>query len=1110
LTEQASAHREPIERLAHEFLEAYHHEAGPALIDCASSLADLTDQTHERLLGLAAKGQLNSVSADATGTFDTDSRGGPGRIPERLGDFRILREVGRGGMGIVYEAEQKSLGRHVALKVLPSSSVLNPRTLQRFLREARAAARLHHTNIVPVFGVAEENGLHYYVMQFIAGSGLHEVIDELRCLEPAKCSPNEESDAVPDSGVTQGLGELARGLLTGHFALAASEVTTDAESPSDEPIAEHVHAANSQMLGGPTTLSPSGRGFFCTVARLGLQVAQALAYAHGQGVLHRDIKPSNLLLDVQGTVWVADFGLAKAMDDTEGLTGEGDVLGTLRYMAPERFRGLSDARSDIYALGLTLYEILTLRPAFNQSERDRLIHQVTTEVPPRPRAITPGIPRDLETIVLKAIEHDPARRYPDAEEFAEDLQRFLSDRPIRARPVGFVERGWKWSRRKPAVAGLLVAFVLAVAAGFAGVTWQWRRAIVARDAALVNEGRARTNFEHALETVNTFCTQVSEEQLLDEPGMQPLRRRLLELARRYYQKFQRERAGDPTVKKELARTFLRYGVLTLQLGDGAGARVALLRAKDISTELCRMEPNDIASRADLVRAYVALEEVYRLVDYGMNTTILQYMPRDTAECIAIAERLVADDPANVEYLCLLGRAYDALGARQLQITRFHAAEEAYIQAIEVLQRAHSRAPDDADVAGALVLAYGDLALVNRQVGRHATGVPSLERALELIAAQEKASPRSRRYRLGSAQSLTQLGSALIDLGCYQQAAERLNLAAARLTALQGQDAEAVDVRYWANVAQTSLGRLALGRGHVAEAEASLRSAVAIYEQVPAGSLSARDLLAVGWSYIWLGWSLHSRGDVVAVRQVAGKVSEIPGLIDQGLIAGGMMSLMAREIAQLKDQIKLLQLSAHAATAADQIAVREAAVRAWEIQVHKRPENLADRFELAWSQVLFAEVLAEAGQAGDAGSRLDAALAALENLTRAEPKNLRWQQAIARCWEVLARLHSAVGRTADSRDAAVKVLAIARELARTDSAYSYDLACALSLHGTLLSSRRDEDEAVAILRQSIRDGFDDDQRLRTDPRLKSLRNRPDFPTNQPTTAATGGSPTRVAP
>src|SRR5262249_51802821 len=203
--------------------------------------------------------------------------------------------------------------------------------------------------------------------------------------------------------------------------------------------------------------------------------------------------------------------------------------------------------SDLYALGLTLYELLTLRPAFDLVDRDRLIHQVTTAVPPRPRALNGKIPRDLETIVLKAIEHEPSRRYQDAEELAEDLERFLADRPIRARPVGILERAWKWSQRKPAIAGLLAALVLAVGVGFAGITWQWREAVAARDVAQDNAVKARTNFLHAVETVNTFCTKVSEEQLLDEPGMQPLRRRLLELALGYYQRFQREQGDDPSL-----------------------------------------------------------------------------------------------------------------------------------------------------------------------------------------------------------------------------------------------------------------------------------------------------------------------------------------------------------------------------------------------------------------------------------------------------------------------------------------------------------------------------------------------------------------------------------
>jgi hypothetical protein len=203
---------------------------------------------------------------------------------------------------------------------------------------------------------------------------------------------------------------------------------------------------------------------------LGVQVAEALEYAHHQGILHRDIKPSNLLLDTAGTVWVTDFGLAKA-EDSQELTHPGDVVGTLRYMAPERLEGRADPRSDIYSLGLTLYELLTLRPALDDGYRARLMERIRQESPPLPSRIDRRIPRDLETIVLKAIVKEPGGRYATAAALAEDLRRFLADRPIQARRTPLLERAWRWCRRNPALAGMTatVALMLAVVA-FGGLT----------------------------------------------------------------------------------------------------------------------------------------------------------------------------------------------------------------------------------------------------------------------------------------------------------------------------------------------------------------------------------------------------------------------------------------------------------------------------------------------------------------------------------------------------------------------------------------------------------------------------------------------------------------
>ena len=200
-----------------------------------------------------------------------------------------------------------------------------------------------------------------------------------------------------------------------------------------------------------------------------MQVAEALQYSHAQGVLHRDIKPSNLLLDLHGTVWVADFGLAKLADQVD-LTHPGDVVGTWRYMAPERFGGVSDARSDVYSLGLTLYELLALRPSVRRLDPGGVDRQVSFGVPPRPRKVNPEVPRDLETIVLKAIEREPAERYQSAAELSDDLKRFLEDRPIRARRCSPGERVWRWARRNPAIASLGASVALLLAALAVGST----------------------------------------------------------------------------------------------------------------------------------------------------------------------------------------------------------------------------------------------------------------------------------------------------------------------------------------------------------------------------------------------------------------------------------------------------------------------------------------------------------------------------------------------------------------------------------------------------------------------------------------------------------------
>jgi serine/threonine protein kinase/WD40 repeat protein len=381
----------------------------------------------------------------------------PGEVrPEGpLGDYRIVREIGRGGMGVVYEAVQISLGRRVALKVLPFAATLDGKQLQRFKNEAQAAAHLHHTNIVPVYGVGCERGVHYYAMQLIEGQTLAAMIRGLRQL--AGLEPADETGTA------------------GPLAGAPGDEPTGPYAPVGSGTETTRAAASTERSGG----SPA---FFRTAALLGVQAAEALEHAHQLGVVHRDVKPANLLVETLSPLspkgrevggeglrlWVTDFGLAHCQNQA-GLTMTGDLVGTLRYMSPEQAlaqRVAVDHRTDVYSLGMTLYELLTLEPAFAERDRRELLRQIAFEEPRPPRRVNRSVPAELETIVLKAVEKNPAERYASAQELADDLRRFLEDQPIRARRPTLLQRAKKWGRRhRPVVwsAAVSLAALLAMA-----------------------------------------------------------------------------------------------------------------------------------------------------------------------------------------------------------------------------------------------------------------------------------------------------------------------------------------------------------------------------------------------------------------------------------------------------------------------------------------------------------------------------------------------------------------------------------------------------------------------------------------------------------------------
>ncbi len=473
--------REPVDILAEEFLCRRRNGEDVTWRTYAEQFPEHADEIREVFSAL--------VMVEELVPDDTEPESTPQiKAPQQVGDYRILRKVGSGGMGVVYEAEQVSLGRRVALKVLLPHASRDTAAMQRFRIEARAAAQLQHPNIVPVFEVGEEDGAAYYAMQFIQGHSLEQVKRELRRLrrEPQQAPSVENGEGDVASSPWHGswkpresLSENQRDSEDAGGDLRSEPVAQSGDRPQqgDQPRSEsnpsdesslaetrveessaladtEVGAADSSStisaisnLSGGSIDQTGAQKYFRSVARLGIQVARALGYAHRQSVVHRDVKPSNLLLDANGGIWLTDFGLAKV--DGKDLTRSGDVVGTVRYMAPERFKGWSDPRSDIYSLGMTLYEMLALQPAFDSSDRVSLVNEIINEQARPLRKVDRQIPRDLETIVSKAIDKEPSRRYQQAEEVADDLRRFLRNEPILARRVTSRERLWPGASEIP-------------------------------------------------------------------------------------------------------------------------------------------------------------------------------------------------------------------------------------------------------------------------------------------------------------------------------------------------------------------------------------------------------------------------------------------------------------------------------------------------------------------------------------------------------------------------------------------------------------------------------------------------------------------------------------
>lgn len=795
-----SAALESFESLASEFAELVRSGKSPEISEFADRNGELASQI-QRLFPVLEMLERNGVSdvwseqnllAEEQRAHGPDSEKWP--VPHRLGDFRLIREIGRGGMGVVYEAEQESLGRRVAIKILPTSAQFDQRRMERFATEAKASAMLHHTNIVPVFGIGREGELSFFVMQYIHGQPLDLILKDV-----AKIRDHSTKKLLAANGGTH---EMARSLFDEPI-LCGVQISTEqepqdlscpaeqAQTTCDEsPVSSHGEAKPGPDSGQTRSSSSSDTGsllgketgsnnvskvrsYFRNVARVGVKVSEALEHAHNHGILHRDIKPSNLLLDEHGAVWVTDFGVAKYFESPD-ITRTGEVVGTLRYMSPEQLNGNASLQSDIFGLGITLYEMLTLQPAYPGSDRKRLLEKVAQANLPTPRALDSRIPRDLETIVMKCVHADPGKRYATAAEVGEDLTRFLDGQPIHARRISLAEKAWKWCCRRPMLAAALTALAASIVLGAMGVGWQWQqtsKALTVSEAnfdaakqatirAEENSAKAKEHFEQARSAVVQITESISNEELLTQPDLLPVRRKLLRKALEFQIEFVKSHPGNNDVEIELATSWLNLAAASSEVSQTQVAKQCLEESRAI---LDRLRKQDLSPK-DRERVVICLAE-----NYSLDGKIAIRDSPDGQSRMFKAVRVLMDGRSENQLsdseLITLAELHRNIGDAYTDqnIGRPHPirsltqdALTSYTQSFELTQRVAATKPENRQFARMLAGDHRSLGMANRRLGelelalKHYTA--SVDQFRDLVAVE----PENTDFRFGLAEALSSL------------------------------------------------------------------------------------------------------------------------------------------------------------------------------------------------------------------------------------------------------------------------------------------------------------------------------------------------------------------
>ena len=1059
--------------------------------------------------------EATRASTDATVGWTPDPTDGArdlprGAVVRYFGDYEVLTELGRGGMGVVYRARQVSLNRPVALKMIKAGVLADDAELRRFQNEAEAVALLDHPGVVPVYEVGEHDGQRYFSMKLVEG------------------------------------GNLAERLV----------------SFKDDPKA---------------------------AATLLAETAEAVHHAHMRGILHRDLKPANILVDTEGHPHVTDFGLAKRVEAEIEMTATGVILGTPAYMSPEQavgHRGAITTATDVYGLGAILYALLTSKPPFGGDGVMETLDAVRTRPPEPPTRLNARVPRDLETICLKCLEKDPRRRYSSAQALADDLHAWLDLRPITARRVGAAERAWLWCKRKPAVAALTAAVVLAAVGGAAAVIAVQAKANADLRAANTREAQ---RFDLANEAIKLFHGEVGDDLVLKDDQFKPLRDKLLRGAADFYGKLEGLLKSQPdrASRKAMGNAYSDLGHLTAKIGDKPEALAAHRKGLAVRRELASDLTASAEARDDVARSLSAAADLLNQTGKSAEAIAHYEEARDLIEglplsgpgtdkrrallgsvysglgfalaptgksagamaayqrSVGILTRLADDRPAVSDFRSRLANTHNNIGGLQSQTGKPLEAIESYRRALAVRQTLADDNPAVTEFRFQLADTYHNIGHLMLRTSNPVEGMESYRRALTIRQKLTDENPAVTEFRSRLSSSHNNIGALQGQSGRFPEALESFRRALAIRQKLTDENPTVTEFRGELAFTQDNIGTLLARTGKPVEALASHRGALAIRQELADDNpavIGFRSGLAMSHTKVGIlesetGKPVEALGSFRKAMAIQQKLADDnPEVSDfQSRLAasynniGTLQSKAGKPVEALESYRRALAI--HKKLADDNPAVTDfrhdlaltrdniggvqldigkpvEALESYRQAVTIR-EKLADdnpdvtefRSNLADSHTGVADVLRTLGRAAEAREGYGRAIEIREELVKATPNETMFRSGLAYTVRRLGLVRLATGDAAGAVADARRAAALFEGLSSRSGYEWCELACchatlagAAGREGSVISAGDGEaeaDAAMGLLRRAAAEGYRNANSMAKEAALDPLRRRPDF-------------------